>query len=232
MSAWSLAWHERAHQRATEVGVGVPWRNQERKTLDQGPYHSLGRTLVTRDGRTSRVVARCEDDVLIVEFHMQDSLIGLCKSKVKTIQIPLPALAAAHFQSKLFTAVVTLHVHSIHMVQDIPGSCQGEVRLHAARTYRKIARAFVTELGLWGKGVRKGVRFNSRSAFSHACLRSPAHAVHAPAYAATLTVAIGAMPPRYASIKVSLPARMPSWAGGSRERQPQPRHRGIARPLY
>jgi len=93
-------------------------------------------------------VARCEDEVLILEFQTQDSLVGLLKSKVKTIQIPLQALAAIHFQQKLFTAFVTLRVHSMRLVQDIPGSCQGEGRLHVARKHRKVAHAFVTELGL------------------------------------------------------------------------------------
>ena len=92
--------------------------------------------------------ARCEDDVLILEFQTHDSLVGLLKSKVKTIHLPLHALAAIHFQQQLFTACVTLRVHSMSLVQDIPGSCQGEVRLHVARKHRKVAHAFVIELGL------------------------------------------------------------------------------------
>ena len=91
---------------------------------------------------------RLEEDVLILEFQTQDSLVGLLKSKVKTIHLPLHALAAIHFQQKLFTACVTLRVHSMSLAQDIPGSRQGEVRLHIARKHRKVAHAFVTELGL------------------------------------------------------------------------------------
>jgi hypothetical protein len=92
--------------------------------------------------------ARCEDDVLILEFQTHDSLVALLKSKVKTIHLPLHALAAIYFQHKLFTACVTLRVHSMRLVQDLPGTCQGEVRLHVARKHRKIARAFVSELEL------------------------------------------------------------------------------------
>src|SRR5262245_42446835 len=78
-------------------------------------------------------IARCEEDVLILEFQTHDSLVGLLKSKVKTVHLPLHALAAIHFQHKRFTAFVTLRVHSMHLVQDLPGTCQGEVRLHVAR---------------------------------------------------------------------------------------------------
>ena len=92
--------------------------------------------------------ARCEEDVLILEFQTHDSLVGLLKSKVTTLHLPLHALAAIHFQHKLFTAVVTLRVHSMSLAQNLPGSRQGEVRLHVARKYRKVARAFVTELEL------------------------------------------------------------------------------------
>jgi len=92
--------------------------------------------------------ARCEEDVLILEFQTHDSLVGLLKSKVKTIHLPLHALAAIHFQHKLFTAFVTLRVHSMRLVQDLPGTCQGEVRLQVARKHRKVAQAFVTELEL------------------------------------------------------------------------------------
>src|SRR5215510_15116250 len=92
--------------------------------------------------------ARCEDDVLILEFQTQDSLMGLLKSKVKIIHLPLHVLAAVHFQQKLFTAGGILRVHSMRVVQDLPGSRQGEVRLHVARKHRKVAHAFVTELEL------------------------------------------------------------------------------------
>ena len=92
--------------------------------------------------------ARCEEDVLIVEFQTHDSLVGLLKSKVKTLHLPLHALAAIHFQHKLFTAVGTLRVHSMRLMQDLPGTCQGEVRLQIARKHRKGAHAFVTELEL------------------------------------------------------------------------------------
>ena len=92
--------------------------------------------------------ARCEDDVLILEFQTHDSLVGLLKSKVKTIHLPLHALAAIHFQPKLFTACVTLRVPSMGLGQDLPGTGQGEGRLHVARQHRKVAQAFVTELEL------------------------------------------------------------------------------------
>ena len=92
--------------------------------------------------------ARCEEDVLILEFQTHDSLVGLLTSTVKTIHLPLHALATIHFQHKLFTAFVTLRVHSMRLMQDLPGSCQGEVRLQVARKYRKVAHAFVAELEL------------------------------------------------------------------------------------
>ena len=92
--------------------------------------------------------ARCADDVLILEFQTHDSLVGLLKSKVKTIHLPLQALAAIDFQHNFFTAYVTLRVHSMRLVQDLPGNAQGEVRLYVARKHREVAHAFVMELGL------------------------------------------------------------------------------------
>src|SRR5262245_27491394 len=92
--------------------------------------------------------ARCENDVLNLEFQTHERLVGLLKSKVKTRHLPLHALAAVHFQHKRFTAFVTLRAHSMRLVQDLPGTCQGEVRLHVARKHRKVAQAFVAELEL------------------------------------------------------------------------------------
>jgi hypothetical protein len=92
--------------------------------------------------------ARCEGEVLILEFQTHDSLVGLLKSTVKILHLPLHALAAIHFQPRRFTTVVTLRVHSMRLVQDLPGSRQGEVRLRVARKHRKVAQAFVTELEL------------------------------------------------------------------------------------
>ena len=109
--------------------------------------------------------ARCEDNVLTLEFQTQDSLVGLLKSQVKTIHLPLHALAAMHFQHKLFTAFITLRVHSMSLAQDIPGSRQGEVRLHIARKHRKVAHAFVTELGL--RRAEQQVRRLDEEAMKH-----------------------------------------------------------------
>ena len=92
--------------------------------------------------------AHCENDVLILEFQTHDNLVGLLTSKIKTLHLPLHALAAIHFQQKLFTAFVTLRVHSMRLMQELPGTSQGEVRLQVARKHRKVAQAFVTELEL------------------------------------------------------------------------------------
>jgi hypothetical protein len=120
-------------------------RMQEEETMESLPFSiaDVYEGLAEVEG-----TARCENDVLILEFQTYNSLVGLLKSKVKILHLPLHALAAIHFQQKLFTAFVTLRVHSMHLVQDLPGTCQGEVRLHVARKHRKIARAFVSELEL------------------------------------------------------------------------------------
>ncbi|MBI4523006.1 MAG: hypothetical protein HY695_04235 [Deltaproteobacteria bacterium] len=36
----------------------------------------------------------------------------------------------------------------MRLVQDLPGTCQGEVRLRVAHKHRKVAHGFVTELEL------------------------------------------------------------------------------------
>jgi hypothetical protein len=118
---------------------------QEEETMESLPFSIAD---VYEGWAEVEGTARCEEDVLILEFQTHDSLVGLLKSKVKTLHLPLHALAAIHFQQKFFTAFVTLRVHSMRLVQDLPGTCQGEVRLHVARKHRKVAQAFVTELEL------------------------------------------------------------------------------------
>lgn len=93
-------------------------------------------------------LARLEDDGLVLEFQTKDGIVGLIKSKVNEVRIPLEEIAGVEFQKKMFKASVLLRVRSMSLMSAIPGSRQGEVKLRIPRKHRDAAEELVSELEL------------------------------------------------------------------------------------
>ncbi|MBM3955993.1 MAG: hypothetical protein ACKO9B_02705 [Planctomycetota bacterium] len=91
-------------------------------------------------------MARNEGPDLVLEFQTADGLVGILRSAVKTITIPVGALAAIEYRQSLFSTKVVGRVRHLRLVQDLPGSRQGQFELLIDRRYRTSARRFVADL--------------------------------------------------------------------------------------
>ena len=93
-------------------------------------------------------LARFDGQALTLEFQTKDAFFGMIKSDVQNVQISLTDLASVHFAKKMFGATLTLRVHSMALVEKIPGARRGEIKLRFARKHRDEAHTLVSQVQL------------------------------------------------------------------------------------
>jgi hypothetical protein len=98
---------------------------------------------------------RDEGDHLALEFQVQDSLVGLIKSGVKQIRIPLADVASVALERKWLGMSTNLIIQLSHMqpIQEVPGMEQGRLTLGIARKDRAAAAKFVADLHVAEEGI-------------------------------------------------------------------------------
>ncbi|MDZ7683210.1 MAG: hypothetical protein U5J63_16265 [Fodinibius sp.] len=80
-----------------------------------------------------------------LEYQVQDSFVGIFKSEVKTMLVPYGDLESIHFKKGWFSGKITLKTSSLHLMQELPGSEQGECVLKVKRKHREEARQTISQ---------------------------------------------------------------------------------------
>ena len=93
-------------------------------------------------------LARFEADVLTLEFQTKDAFFGMVKSGVKEVHLSLTDLVSAEFSKNMFRAILKLRARSMMLLEEVPGSNRGEVKLRFARKYRDEAHTLASQLQL------------------------------------------------------------------------------------
>jgi hypothetical protein len=91
---------------------------------------------------------RAEDQHLCLEFQVQDAVVGLIKSGVTQLRIPIDDLASVALEKRwfgLFTEIV-IQVSRMESVKDFPGMTQGRLVLGIARRDRPAAAKLIADL--------------------------------------------------------------------------------------
>lgn len=107
-------------------------------TLDEA-YGGLAKT----DG-----MMRLEDEALVLEFQTKDSIVGLLKSDVKEVRIPLAEIGSVAWKSGLFGSSFTIRLRTMKYADAVPGIEQGELKLPIARQHREAAARLATAFTL------------------------------------------------------------------------------------
>jgi len=91
---------------------------------------------------------RDEGDHVALEFQVQDAVVGLIKSGVKQVRIPLADLSSVALERKWFgiTTNLVIQLSRMEPIQDFPNMEQGRLVLNIARKDREAAAKFVTDL--------------------------------------------------------------------------------------
>jgi hypothetical protein len=89
-----------------------------------------------------------EGDRLRLQFQTQDSIVGVVKSNLAQIDIPMADVASVRFNSSWFGLSNCLHIQitRLDLLQSLPGSTQGRLHLKVARADRVFAEKFASEL--------------------------------------------------------------------------------------
>jgi hypothetical protein len=93
-------------------------------------------------------VARSTETGLILEFQVKDSVVGMMKSRVVEVPIPLNEFASIELKEGLFSKRLSIRARSLATLSEVPGHESGQVVLKIARKDLRIAREMVSVLRL------------------------------------------------------------------------------------
>jgi hypothetical protein len=90
-----------------------------------------------------------EDDKLILEYQTVDAVLGVLKTGVKVVDIPLDRLSSARVEQKLWGADLVLQGKNMRVFGNAPGASGGQLRV-------KLKRQSVSAANELVDGIRNG----------------------------------------------------------------------------
>ncbi len=93
---------------------------------------------------------KLETDSILVELQSRDSFIGIIKSKIRKVEIPLEKIESITFKKSLFGARISLRVSDLEIHSSISASSSGELLFRLYKKHAHDAAELVTavELGI------------------------------------------------------------------------------------
>jgi hypothetical protein len=85
---------------------------------------------------------------LSLQFEFKDGFVGVLKSGIHTIEIPMEELYSVKLKLGWFLTRLFIRTRSMHTLSSIPGSEAAQVELRVARKDRRAAQALVSILTL------------------------------------------------------------------------------------
>jgi hypothetical protein len=101
-------------------------------------------------GNLARVegVARLEPDALVLEFSTVDGLVGVLRSRVKEVRIPLNDIESVAFKRGWFSGKVRVVTRRVSALEAITGAQGPEIDLKCRRRHRVAADELASALRL------------------------------------------------------------------------------------
>jgi len=87
-----------------------------------------------------------EQDDLILEFQIKDGLVGVLKSQVREVRVPLRELEAITLEKKWLSLGLVLKAYRIRTLLDIPSSEAGRVVLKLTKRDEAVAIQLVNHV--------------------------------------------------------------------------------------
>ncbi|GAB1537534.1 hypothetical protein NUACC21_01790 [Scytonema sp. NUACC21] len=93
-------------------------------------------------------IAKASEAGLLLEFQIKDGLVGVLKSDIKEVTIPIQEIFSVELQVIWFITRLIIRTKSMVTVSDVPGNKAGQITLWIAPKHRQVARELVTTLKL------------------------------------------------------------------------------------
>ena len=87
-----------------------------------------------------------EDEHLLIEYQNYDSIIGLLKSSIKEIEIPISEIRRARLEQKFWNSELVLQAKSMKSFRRLPGATAGTFRITVTKESQKAAESLVKEI--------------------------------------------------------------------------------------
>ncbi len=88
------------------------------------------------------------DEQLMIQFETKDAILGVIKSGLKTIQIPLKNIVELGYKKSIFGNRVTIEVDDLSYIAEVPNRDNNQVTLIIERNYIETAIDFVRAIRL------------------------------------------------------------------------------------
>jgi hypothetical protein len=93
-------------------------------------------------------VAQLSEQALMLEFQLQDGLLGILKSEMKFAAIPYQAMATVRLHKGWTRTTILIQMHHPQTLRDVPKQKNGQLELRLARKTTAIAEEWVAFLKL------------------------------------------------------------------------------------
>jgi hypothetical protein len=80
---------------------------------------------------------------LKLEFQTSDNILGLLKSGVREVRLPLDKVEEIRFRKWLFSCSIIIRMAEMRVASEVPNFKQGEIRLSISRKHRQAAEDLV-----------------------------------------------------------------------------------------
>ncbi len=87
-------------------------------------------------------VVRLESGELVLDFRTVDGVVGMLKSRVSEVHIPLRHVEALEYKRGIFRGRIRLRVRRLELLASVPGSDGAEVVLRCKRRHKLSASEF------------------------------------------------------------------------------------------
>jgi hypothetical protein len=117
-------------------------------------FHQVGQII------NSEGLLRFDGEQFCLEYRLVDGILGVAKSGVKEVNIPLADLVSVDLTRGWFGGrKIVMQARTMKAVENAPGMSQGRIELVVARSDREIAQKLVGGLFKPGHGVETGLEY-------------------------------------------------------------------------
>jgi hypothetical protein len=96
----------------------------------------------------SQGILRLDGESLSIEFQTKDKIVGVIKSKIKNIKVPVSNIEEVDFKKSVFGNTMTIRLSKLSEAENIPQKDLGEIKVSIDKKYIEVALDFVLQLKL------------------------------------------------------------------------------------
>ncbi|MFK7864125.1 MAG: 2TM domain-containing protein [Pseudohongiellaceae bacterium] len=86
-----------------------------------------------------------DDDKIVIEYQTSDSVLGLLKTNVKSVEVNMAEITATTLEHKLWSSELVLQGKNMRVFGSVPGNSAGKLKLKVSKEFHHHAQNLVTQ---------------------------------------------------------------------------------------